>query len=85
MRRLEAAHVLVLGIGGLGSWEASMLAQIGVGCLTANDVDVVEASNLTRQIGFTERRRKGRQAKWTVPRNQDQGSVRTCCAKLFWQ
>jgi bacteriocin biosynthesis cyclodehydratase domain-containing protein len=51
-RRLHEAHVVVLGVGGLGSWTAISLACCGVGELTLVDGDVVELSNLNRQILF---------------------------------
>lgn len=49
-RRLAAAHVAVVGAGGLGSPAVLALAAAGVGTITVIDGDVVEASNLQRQV-----------------------------------
>jgi molybdopterin/thiamine biosynthesis adenylyltransferase/rhodanese-related sulfurtransferase len=49
-RRLKAARVLCVGTGGLGSPLAFYLAAAGVGTLGLVDFDVVDASNLQRQI-----------------------------------
>ena len=48
--RLEAAHVCVIGIGGVGAWAAEALARSGVGRLTLIDLDHVAESNINRQV-----------------------------------
>ncbi len=53
-RRLGAASVLMLGVGGLGCWTAYGLASAGIGRLVAVDGDRVDLSNLNRQILFGE-------------------------------
>lgn len=49
-RRIRAAHVAVVGIGGVGSWAAEALARSGVAALTLIDLDHIAESNLNRQI-----------------------------------
>lgn len=53
-RRLKAAHVTVLGLGGTGSAMAMSLVAAGVGSLTCVDFDAVERSNLNRQLLYDE-------------------------------
>lgn len=48
--RIRSAHVLVAGIGGVGSWAVEALARSGVGRLTLIDLDHVSESNINRQI-----------------------------------
>jgi tRNA A37 threonylcarbamoyladenosine dehydratase len=48
--RLRDAHVLVAGIGGVGSWAVEALARSGVGSLTLIDLDHIAESNINRQI-----------------------------------
>jgi bacteriocin biosynthesis cyclodehydratase domain-containing protein len=52
--RLERARVVVLGVGGLGGWSAWSLACCGIGEMVLIDGDLVEESNLNRQILYTE-------------------------------
>ena len=49
MARLKAAHVLVVGVGGVGSWCAEALVRTGIGAVTLVDDDLVAVSNLNRQ------------------------------------
>ncbi|HYJ74235.1 MAG TPA: ThiF family adenylyltransferase [Kineosporiaceae bacterium] len=53
-RRLAAARVLVVGAGGLGSPALLYLAAAGVGTIGIADADVVDVSNLQRQVVHTE-------------------------------
>ncbi|KGQ19020.1 Molybdopterin biosynthesis protein MoeB [Lysobacter dokdonensis DS-58] len=55
-KQLEAATVLVIGAGGLGSPVAYYLAAAGIGTLRIADDDVVDRSNLQRQILHTDAR-----------------------------
>jgi tRNA A37 threonylcarbamoyladenosine dehydratase len=48
--RLHAAHVAVIGVGGVGSWTVEALARSGVGALTLVDADEVCVTNVNRQL-----------------------------------
>lgn len=50
MERLRNSHVIVFGIGGVGSYTAEGLARAGVGHLTLVDSDTVGLSNINRQL-----------------------------------
>ncbi len=50
LQRLQAAHVAVVGIGGVGSWAAEALARSGVGEITLIDLDDICITNTNRQI-----------------------------------
>jgi tRNA A37 threonylcarbamoyladenosine dehydratase/Tat protein secretion system quality control protein TatD with DNase activity len=52
---LERAHVLVVGLGGCGSWAVEALARTGVGALTLVDLDCVCETNVNRQVEATTR------------------------------
>ena len=47
---LAHAHVMIAGIGGVGSWTVEALARSGVGQLTLADLDHVAESNINRQV-----------------------------------
>ena len=48
--KIRAAHVVVVGLGGVGSWAAEALARSGVARLTLIDLDHIAESNINRQI-----------------------------------
>ena len=48
--QIASAHVLIAGIGGVGSWTAEALARCGVGEITLIDMDHIAESNINRQI-----------------------------------
>lgn len=50
MEKLRQSHVIVFGIGGVGSYAAEGLARAGIGALTLVDNDTVGESNLNRQL-----------------------------------
>lgn len=47
---LQASHICIVGLGGVGSWAAESLARSGVGALTLIDHDDIASSNINRQI-----------------------------------
>ena len=49
-KTLHNAHLLVVGLGGVGSWAAEMLCRAGVGAFTLVDADVVDVTNINRQM-----------------------------------
>ncbi len=50
LERLQQAHVLVVGLGGVGAYAAEMLVRAGIGRMTIADADVVSLSNINRQL-----------------------------------
>lgn len=48
--RIRGAHVLVVGLGGVGAYAAEMLCRAGVGKMTIVDADTVQPSNINRQL-----------------------------------
>lgn len=53
MQRLAAAHILVVGVGGVGAYAAEMLCRAGVGEMTIIDVDTINVTNINRQLPAT--------------------------------
>ena len=51
--RLSQAHVLVVGLGGVGAYAAEMICRAGVGWMTIVDADTVQPSNINRQLPAT--------------------------------
>lgn len=52
--RIRNSHVMVVGIGGVGSWAVEALARSGVGRITLVDMDHVSESNINRQVHATQ-------------------------------
>jgi len=50
LQKLSKAHVMVVGLGGVGAYAAEFIARSGVGKMTIVDGDVVEESNRNRQL-----------------------------------
>ena len=53
MQRLRDAHVLVVGVGGVGAYAAEMLCRAGIGEMTIIDADTVQPTNINRQLPAT--------------------------------
>lgn len=50
LHKLRAAHVCVVGIGGVGTWVVEALARSGIGALTLVDLDEICITNINRQL-----------------------------------
>jgi len=50
MERLRKSHVLVVGLGGVGAYAAEMICRAGVGRMTIVDADIVQPTNINRQL-----------------------------------
>lgn len=53
-RNIKNSHVVIIGLGAVGSWVSALLVQSGVDEITLIDNDVVDITNLHRQFGFSE-------------------------------
>ncbi|WP_058309251.1 MoeB/ThiF family adenylyltransferase [Gracilibacillus massiliensis] len=69
-KRLRNSHVLIIGVGALGSSSAEMLVRAGVGTITLMDRDYVEESNLQRQQLFSEEDAKNKNPKVMAAKNR---------------
>ena len=49
-KRIRAAHIVVVGLGGVGSWAAEAAARSGIARLTLVDLDHIAESNINRQV-----------------------------------
>jgi tRNA threonylcarbamoyladenosine dehydratase len=52
--RIRGSHIMVVGVGGVGSWAVEALARSGVGHITMVDMDHVSESNINRQVHATQ-------------------------------
>lgn len=50
LAQLQAAHICIIGIGGVGSWAAEAIARNAVGTITLIDLDNIAESNVNRQL-----------------------------------
>ena len=50
MKRLMKSHVMIIGLGGVGSWAAEMIVRSGIGKLTLVDFDEICITNFNRQL-----------------------------------
>ena len=50
LARIKSSRVLVVGLGGVGSWAAEMLCRSGVGSMVLVDADTVDVTNINRQM-----------------------------------
>lgn len=50
LEKMKSSHILIIGIGGVGSWVAESLARTGIGSLTLVDLDDVCVTNINRQV-----------------------------------
>lgn len=71
LRRLNQANVLVVGMGGVGSFAAEFIARAGVGKMTIVDGDVVDPSNRNRQLPALSSTHGVSKADWMAARLRD--------------
>lgn len=68
LEKLASKHVLVVGLGGVGSFAAEFIARSGVGTMTIIDGDTVDISNVNRQLPATQLNVGQSKAEWMEQR-----------------
>ncbi|NVJ86636.1 MAG: tRNA threonylcarbamoyladenosine dehydratase [Algoriphagus sp.] len=68
LEKLAQKHVLVVGLGGVGSFAAEFIARSGVGEMTIIDGDTVDISNVNRQLPATQKNVGQSKAEWMEER-----------------
>lgn len=53
LEKIKNSHILIIGIGGVGSWVAEALARTGIGSITLVDLDDICVTNINRQVHAT--------------------------------
>ena len=71
LNKLINSHVLVVGLGGIGSFAAEFIARAGVGEMTIVDGDVVDPSNRNRQLPALSSTHGVSKADWMAERLKD--------------
>jgi tRNA A37 threonylcarbamoyladenosine dehydratase len=68
LEKLAKKHVLVVGLGGVGSFAAELICRGGIGEMTIIDADVVDVSNCNRQLPATQKNIGQSKAEWMEER-----------------
>lgn len=68
LEKLAQKHVLVVGLGGVGSFAAEFIARSGIGEMTIIDGDIVDISNVNRQLPATQKNVGQSKAEWMEER-----------------
>lgn len=68
LKKLAKKHVLVVGLGGVGSFAAEFIGRSGIGEMTIVDGDVVDITNVNRQLVATQRNLGQSKAEWMEER-----------------
>lgn len=85
MAQLQAAHVIVFGVGGVGGFAAEALVRAGIGSITLVDNDTIAPSNLNRQIIALHSTLGRSKVQVMAQRLQDiNPHVRVTCHELFY-